>query len=319
MRTEKINNLSLIRKFYRKLVLVRSLELLLIDLFSKKFINHALCSGMGQEAGGVAFGSVLKREDILLSSPRGFSYAIGKGLNLRVVLSEVIDKKWGTGNRFLADPSKGIFGFSQSMGATFALAVGLALAVKRKKEKRIVACVFGDGAASRGTFHGALNLSKIWRLPILWICENNQFSFSVPFDKISSTKDVAAWADNYNMPAFVIDGNDALVIYKAARRIIEKVRVAQSPAFIELKTYRCGGHFWGDPNSFLGQESLAPSERPEFIYEKEEDIRHWLSRSPLRILGAKLRLGKDAAKKDIAKTVRLLRNYLSLKGAKSNF
>jgi len=180
------------------------------------------------------------------------------------------------GSMHIAKLSVGILGTGGIVGAGIPIATGAALSAKLKGTKQVVACFFGDGAVNTGAFHEGVNLAAIWRLPIIFVCENNLYAFSTPINQTTLVKNLADRASGYGIPGIVVNGNDILAVYKFAQGAIERARIGQGPTFIECKTYRHKGHARFDPAK----------------YRPDEEIKEWLDKDPvLRFKNYLVRLG----------------------------
>lgn len=260
---------------YRKVLLSRLIEETIIGDLKQQNISRGekrVFFGIGQEAGPIAICDLLAEKDYLIPSYRGCAHVIGKGMSPAKVMSELMARSdgplCGTGNPGnFSEPALGIYPNSDTLGNNLGTAVGMGLGAQAKNDKRIVAVFFGDGAATRSPFYGALNLSALWDLPILWVCENNQFSLATSYDRMSKTS-VAEKAKSFGMHVEQIDGNDMLDIFGKTSRVIEHIRATGHPAFIELVTYRV----------------IEPSDADSYWYKDEEIIQAWKERDPLQML-----------------------------------
>jgi pyruvate dehydrogenase E1 component alpha subunit len=182
----------------------------------------------------------------------------------------------------ICDLAKGNLGANAIVGGGLPIAVGGALAQKLRKQDNVTVSFFGDGASNQGTFHEALNLASVWKLPVIFICENNGFGISVPVQQSTSVKDIGARAAGYDMPGHVIDGNDVIAVLDTFSACKERARKGQGPSLIECKTYRWKGHWTGDPE----------------VYRTREEVAAWMEKCPIKrlracLLDAKLASGKE--------------------------
>lgn len=235
-------------RLYKKLVEVRAVDLMVQKFYVERKLKRAyLFSGMGQEAAGVALVSALKKEDHLFPHYRGYSYLLAKNTDRKTLIATLLMKSSGAGmgimdNSTYYDVANNIWGHSNFLGENFAHAVGLGLAVKRQKKLQIVLCAFGDGGSTRSLLSGALNLSSLWGLPIVWVCENNNLSISTSFTKISASKRVADLGIPYGIPSETISGLDPIVLYEKGKKIIEETRTKSYPFLLEVTTERILPH-----------------------------------------------------------------------------
>lgn len=235
-------------KLYRNMVLTRKIEDRLRLSIKERKTPIAMHLGRGQEAIGVGGATFLQKDDICIITHRGVGHAIGKGISPYKVFTEMYCKNTGPtcgkgGATNLIDINIGLCGAYNSIGGYFVIAVGYGLAAQMKKEKTVIAVFFGDGCSNRGTFHEGLNMAAIWKLPIVWICENNEWSISVPASYAIPTPNVADRAPAYNMPGVVVDGNDVLAVHEAVQAAVERARAGHGPSMVEAKTYRVGMHY----------------------------------------------------------------------------
>jgi len=176
-------------------------------------------------------------------------------------MAEIFGKKTGYckgkgGSMHIADFSVGMLGANGVVGGSFAIATGAALATKMLEQKRVAVAFFGDGASNRGTFHESANLASIWKLPVIFLCENNQYASTTPYRSSTSVEDIADRARGYGMPGVVVDGNDVFAVYEAAKAAVERARGGGGPSLVEAKTYRIKGHFVGDPELYRSKEEV---------------------------------------------------------------
>ncbi|WP_087679467.1 thiamine pyrophosphate-dependent dehydrogenase E1 component subunit alpha [Garciella nitratireducens] len=245
-----------------------------LDKFFKKGIMHGTTHlSIGEEASGVASCMALNKEDFITSTHRGHSHAIGKGMELNKMMAELFGKITGYckgkgGSMHTADIEKGNLGANGVVGGGFAIATGAALTQKMKKTGKIVLCFFGDGASNEGSFHESMNLASVWKLPVIFFCENNFYGMSTPIEKSMNIKDIAVRAKSYNIPSYIIDGNDAIEVYEITKKAAKYCREGNGPILIESKTYRYLGHSKSDKN----------------VYRTKEEIERWKKKDPIERL-----------------------------------
>lgn len=208
--------------------------------------------GLGQEglqAGAVA---ALRREDQLFYAHRGLGYALAKGMTLEQLFGDLFGKTTGStggkggGTVHFCDPSVGVMGQGGTLGSNFPLAAGAAISARMLGTDRVAVAFFGDGAAARGTFHETALQASVWKLPVVWICENNGWAISAPFQEQSPTENVADRAAGYGMPGVIVDGQDTLAVNAAVVEAVRRARAGEGPTLIEAKTLRIRGHYEGD-------------------------------------------------------------------------
>jgi TPP-dependent pyruvate/acetoin dehydrogenase alpha subunit len=236
---------------YECMVQIRTFE----DLAGKNFAD-GLVPGFvhlyaGEEAVAVGVCSHLTDRDYITSTHRGHGHCIAKGVDMRGMVAELMGKATGTckgkgGSMHIADLDKGMLGANGIVGAGLPLATGAALTAKTLGTGGVAISFFGDGASNQGTFHESLNLAAIWKLPVVFVCENNGYAESTPTHYHCSTTDIANRAAAYEVPGVVVDGLDLFAVYEAAGEAIARARRGEGPSIIEAKTYRYYGHFQGD-------------------------------------------------------------------------
>lgn len=214
----------------------------------------------GQEAGPVGICAHLTEKDWVSSTHRGHGHCIAKGVDTKAMMAEVFGRITGTckgksGSMHIADFSKGMLGANGIVGAGIPLAVGAALSHQYQGTDGVGVTFFGDGASNQGVLHESMNLASIWKLPALFVCENNHYAESTPVEYAVSAPDVADRAAGYSMPGVVVDGMDVFAVYEAAGEAVARARRGEGPTFLELKTYRYHGHFHADdPHTYRTQE-----------------------------------------------------------------
>ena len=207
----------------------------------------------GQEAVPTGICAHLTEKDWIGSTHRGHGHCIAKGLETKTMMAEIMGKFTGNckgkgGSMHIADFSKGMLGANAIVGASIPLAVGAALTAKYqgKEKDSIGVAFFGDGASSQGVLHESMNLASIWKLPVIFACENNQYAEATPAWYAVSIDDIADRAASYNIPGIIVDGMDVFAVYDAAEQAVKRAREGKGPTFLELKTYRYHGHFHAD-------------------------------------------------------------------------
>jgi pyruvate dehydrogenase E1 component alpha subunit len=214
---------------------------------------------IGQEAVGIGAITALRPDDKILSSYREHGHAIAKGMDPRVVMAELFGKITGCskgkgGSMHMWSNEVGLMGGNGIVAAQMPIAAGVALAMQYQGLDSIVACFFGDGAVDEGAFHESLNLASIWKLPVIYICENNQYSMGMSVKKAWAVDSLLPRAAAYNLPYEQIDGMDVIKVYEATKRAVEQARGGQGPTLLEVKTYRFRGHSMTDPSYYRSRE-----------------------------------------------------------------
>lgn len=251
---------------YRTMVTIRKFETLAGEMFAAGKIPGFIHLSIGQEASSVGVCSVLRPDDYITTTHRGHGHVIAKGADLKKMFAELMGRKTGYckgkgGSMHIADFSIGILGANGVVAGGFPIAVGAGLSIKLRKTDQVVVCFFGDGASNRGTFHEALNMAAIWKLPILFVCENNCYASTTRTSYACSVVDIASRAKGYNIPGVSVDGNDLLAVREAAADAVDRARRGEGPTLLENKTYRRRGHFEGDPQKYRKQEEVAEWEQ----------------------------------------------------------
>ena len=239
-------------KLYRNLAADRILEERLVELYAQGWIPGHIHSGQGEEASYTGVLAVGKEGDQYKFTHRNVSAYHDVGISYNHIFCEILGKKGGNsdgkgGINHIADKDKGVIGLVGALGGTIPVATGVAYALKMKSPGNIVICIYGDGTTSRGTVHESMNWAAVWKLPILFVVNNNQFSISTSAEECVSVPNPGAdRASAYGMPAKVVDGTDVLAVYEAAKELSDYVRAGNGPAVLETKVYRWRGHFEGD-------------------------------------------------------------------------
>jgi len=244
---------------YEKMNEIRQFEDRVHDIFAKGEIPGFVHLYAGEEAIATAVCAHLNDSDYITSTHRGHGHCIAKGCDLNGMMAEIYGKETGLckgkgGSMHIADIDKGMLGANGMVGGGFPLAVGAGLRNKYLKTDRVVVCFFGDGAANEGTFHEGLNLASIWKLPVIFVCENNMFAEATPQSYASGSKTIAERSVAYNMPGVRIDGKNVLEVYEEAEKAIKRARNGEGPTLIECVTYRDYGHFEGDEQKYKAKD-----------------------------------------------------------------
>jgi len=228
-------------KLYTDMVRSRAFEELVISLVPQGKIPSTWMSGIGQE-GIVAAVGQLRRDDYITYTHRGAYCFICRGMDPSRLLAELYGKRTGyckgKGGRHIADLEHGVFGKSGTIGGHAPIAVGLATAIRIRGGDQIVMSFFGDGASNRGTTHESMNMAASWKLPIVWVCENNSYAGLGPASMSTAVSDIADMAASYGMPGVSVDGNDVLAVFEVTQHAVDRVRAGEGPSLVELKTYR---------------------------------------------------------------------------------
>ncbi len=251
----------LLEKFYSTMTKIRFFETKVEEKFLAGEIPGFVHLYIGEEAIAAGVMAHLGKDDYIQSTHRGHGHTIAKGADLKRMMAEIFGKRSGCckgkgGSMHIADFSVGMLGANGVVGGGYTLATGAALATKMQGKDSVSVVFFGDGASNRGTFHEAANMAAVWGLPVIFVCENNQFASTTPYRTTTSVADIADRAAGYGMPGVIVDGNDVFEVYEAAGKLIEKARKGEGPAILECKTYRIKGHFVGDPERYRTREEV---------------------------------------------------------------
>ncbi|MFE5473053.1 thiamine pyrophosphate-dependent dehydrogenase E1 component subunit alpha [Bacillus safensis] len=268
---------------YQKMQEIRQFEDRVHALFTKGILPGFVHLYAGEEAVAVGVCAHLNEKDSITSTHRGHGHCIAKGCDLKGMMAEIYGKATGLckgkgGSMHIADFDKGMLGANGIVGGGFPLACGAALTAKYKKTENISVCFFGDGANNQGTFHEGINLAAIWKLPVIFIAENNGYGEATPFSYASSCKSIVDRAAGYDIPGIQVDGKDVMAVYQAAEQAIERAKNGEGPTLIECMTYRNYGHFEGDAQRYKTNQEKAEhqEERDAITLFKNELIKQQL-------------------------------------------
>lgn len=256
---------------YKTMNQIRCFELKAVQLFEENKLRGSVHLYVGEEAIAATICSRLTSEDYITSTHRGHGHCIAKGARLDRAMAELMGKADGyckgrSGSMHIADFSKGNLGANAIVGGGIPIAVGSALASQMQHLNRVSVSFFGDGASNEGIFHESLNLASVWKLPVIFVCENNLYGISVPSWQSTSVTDISVRAQAYGMPGVTVDGNDVEAIDKAFNSARERALSGEGPTLIECKTYRWLGHWTGDPQP----------------YRTREEINEWKAKCPIK-------------------------------------
>ena len=262
---------------YRNMNRIRSFELKALALFEANKLRGSVHLYVGEEAVAATVCSHLRDEDYIASTHRGHGHCIAKGAQLDRAMAELMGKATGyckgrSGSMHIADFTKGNLGANAIVGGGIPIAVGAGLASKLQKNGRVSVSFFGDGASNEGTFHESLNLASVWKLPVIFVCENNLYGISVPSWQSTSVKDISVRGMGYDMPGITVDGNDVEAIDAAFKAAYDRAVAGEGPTLIECKTYRWMGHWTGDPQP----------------YRTREEVEEWKQKCPIKRYREKL-------------------------------
>jgi TPP-dependent pyruvate/acetoin dehydrogenase alpha subunit len=259
-------------EMYRQMVLIRHFEDLALKLRLDGRIHGVVHPYSGQEAIAVGVCANLRRTDRIVSNHRGHGHCIAKGADINRMMAELFGRSTGYckgkgGSMHIADFDAGMLGANGIVGAGLPITAGAGVAAQLEGSDAVAVGFFGDGATGEGPFHESLNIASLLKLPVVWVCENNQYAAGTPVGAGLSAGNVADFAAGYNMPGYVVDGNDVLAVFAATREAVQRARSGQGPTLLECKTWRRYGH--------AVRDVMPPDRRPP------ELIAHWEARDPI--------------------------------------
>ncbi|MBU2551110.1 MAG: thiamine pyrophosphate-dependent dehydrogenase E1 component subunit alpha [Proteobacteria bacterium] len=246
-------------KLYSNLVRTRAFDQAAVRLNAEGKLFSFYHPALGGEAPGVGGTTFLRKDDVVYPHLRGhgFPHLIGKGCDPKTYLAEHCGRATGSGKGLggvhAEYPELGIFGGGGTIGSAFPVSVGWGVAAKKNGWGQVVVCFFGDGSSNRGTFHEAANMAAVWKLPVVWVCENNGVAQYVPIKDAYPLDDIASLGAGYGMPAVVVDGQDVVAVAEAVMAAVERAREGHGPSLVECKTLRFGAHGIGNPDKIHGQ------------------------------------------------------------------
>lgn len=273
----------------RAMLRIRRFEERAAEQYSLTRIRGFLHLYIGEEAAGVGVMQALTPDDAVVATYREHGQALARGLPPAGLMAEMFGKATGCsrgrgGSMHFFDVSRRFYGGNAIVGGGLPIAVGLALADRLQHHARVTACFFGEGAVAEGEFHESLNLAALWQLPVLFVCENNEYAMGTPILQELAQPDVHLRAQSYGIPAEAVDGMDVLAVEEAAHRLADAVRSGQGPRLLEIHTYRFRAHSMADPD----------------LYRAKEEVERWKERDPIALHEARLREAELLADDDLA-------------------
>jgi len=255
------SEIQLHQKMLELMYLIRAFEEKAETLYALGKIHGTMHLSIGMEASAVGSVLALEPNDLILSTHRGHGHCIAKGADLNKMMAEFLGKEAGYcrgrgGSMHIADVDGGNLGANGVVGGGIPMAVGVGLALKMEKKNRVHLCFFGDGAANSGGFHESLNMAAIYNLPVVFVCENNQYAMSFAYKRAFKIAHISDRAASYGMPGLAVDGNDVLAVYEGVREAVQRARAGQGPSLIETVTYRWRGHSKSDANRYRTREEI---------------------------------------------------------------
>lgn len=262
---------ELLLDIYDVMCQIRGFEETAFRFFQENKLRGSVHLYIGEEAIAASVIALLGDGDYITSTHRGHGHGIAKSRDLKRAFAELMGKETGFcrgrgGSMHICDLEKGNLGANAIVGGGLPIATGGALAQKMRGSGNITVAFFGDGASNQGTFHESLNLASVWKLPVVFVCENNGFGISVPVRQSTSVENIGDRAAGYAMPGYVVDGNDVIAMLDTFSECLSRARDGQGPSLIEAKTYRWKGHWTGDPE----------------VYRTREEVAAWMEKCPIR-------------------------------------
>ncbi|MHB1375845.1 MAG: thiamine pyrophosphate-dependent dehydrogenase E1 component subunit alpha [Candidatus Humimicrobiaceae bacterium] len=274
--------------FYKTMYKIRKFEEATVKYYAAGLVPGFVHIYIGEEAVATGACAALRKNDYITSTHRGHGHLIAKGGDVKLMMAELFAKKTGYckgkgGSMHICDLSLGIMGSNGIVGAGLSIAAGVGVASKMRGDGQVVVCFFGDGASNRGTFHESLNMASIFKLPVIYICENNFYGISGYTKDTMNISDIAVRASSYGIPGIEIDGNDVEAVYNTAKSAVELARAGQGPTLIVAKTWRHRGHWEGDPDT----------------YRNEQECQSWLKKDPIPRFSERLISSRFVSKSEI--------------------
>lgn len=265
-------------KLLADMLRIRRMEEKSAEMYGAGKIRGFLHLYIGEEAVAVGALHALDAEDNVIATYREHGHALVRGLSMNSIMAEMFGKREGCargrgGSMHLFDAKTRLYGGNAIVGGGLPVATGLALAAKLRKEPRLTACFFGDGAVAEGAFHESMNLAALWKLPVLFCCENNLYGMGTAIERSESQTDLCAKATSYNMPAFSADGMDIVAVHETTKQAVRLLREAHGPVFVEYRTYRFRAH------------SMFDAE----LYRQKAEVEEWKARGPIHTFTARLK------------------------------
>ena len=264
------------------------------DLYIRGLVHGTMHLSIGMEAGSVGSIATLRPEDLIIHHHRGHGHTIAKGADLTIMMAEFLGRETGYcrgrgGSMHIADIPGGNLGATGVVGGGIPTAVGIALALQMRRSEQILLSYFGDGATNEGEFHESLNMASTWNLPVVFICDNNQYGMSMHRLKVMNVQNISERAASYGIPGVTVDGNNVLDVYEAVREAGERARAGKGPSLVDCLTYRWRGHSKSDRN----------------LYRTAQEIEEWKHKCPIKrfkniLVDAALMTRKEAEEIDQA-------------------
>lgn len=270
MKNGKLSKAQLM-DFYHKMIRIREFENEAIELAKMNLTRAAIHTYNGEEAIAIGICAHLNNDDYITSTHRGHGHCVAKGADLRLMFAELMARSTGYckgkgGSMHIADMEIGMLGANGIVGGGIPISVGAAFGTKYKGGKNVTVCFFGDGASNEGTFHESINFASVMHLPVIFVCENNQWAISTSVKKSCNVENISSRAIGYGIEGITVNGNDVEEVYTKFGEAVEKVRAGGGPILMEMKTYRMAGHYFGDNEN----------------YRSREEVNAWKEKCPIR-------------------------------------
>ena len=295
---------TIARDMLYKMVLTRAFEENAEEMFALGKVHGTMHLSIGQEAIAAGASPALRKDDYLLNTHRGHGHFLMWGGDLNRMMAEFLGKETGYcrgrgGSMHIADVESNNLGAQGIVAGNLPISVGVGLSIKQRKTDQVVLTLFGDGSTNEGAFHESLNMASIWNLPVIYLCENNQYAMSMAFEKAFKVEQISERAAAYGMPGETIDGNDVIAVYQAVQKAAKRARQGHGPTLIEAVTYRYRGH--------------SKSDRQ--LYRTREEVKEWMQKDPIQrfrqlmgISEQKFAEVEKQAKEEIRKAVEFAEN-----------
>ena len=279
--------------FYETMYRMRRFEEEIFEFYKKGMMAGLAHLYMGEEAVATGVCGALNEDDYLGSTHRGHGHLVARGADIKKMMAEILGKETGYskgkgGSMHIMALDKGILGANGIVGAGIPIATGAAYSAKYRGTNQVAVSFFGDGASNEGTFHESLNMASAWKLPVIYVIENNLYGISVDTRDVTNVTDLADRAKGYGIPGVVVDGMNVVAVYEVAKEAVARARIGEGPTLIECKTYRWQGHHVGDPANYRSRRN--PNEKSE-----------WMKRDPVNSLKEKMIKDEVAVEAEIVK------------------
>ena len=271
---------DLLADMYYRLWLIRYFDQSAMALYQQDMIRGTTHAYIGEEAVAVGACAALRRDDYITSTHRGHGHCLAKGGDPRRMMAELLGRTTGYckgkgGSMHIADLDLGILGANGIVGGGMGIATGAAFSADLRGSGQVAVCFFGDGATAEGGFHEAMNLASLWQIPVIFVCQNNLYGLSHPWEKTAYDCDLAQRARSYHMPGECVDGMDAIEVYRSVKLAVDRARTGGGPSFIEAKTYRFLGHYVGDPDLYMPCEEREAWREKDAILKLGGQLQAW--------------------------------------------